>query len=193
MFVYVYPRSNTILPSVIFSKNFIYFGHRALDLFQAKRQQFPRLQSTLHPGGWRLQISIQRQNKWVNVRKPVNINILDKKPVVSLALFVTNLSHCLQKCTVTCLGIPSEMSTWVRKQATHMLAGLGGIGTPHVQHRLQKREATIIEMPSTVLLARTEYPQIALYLEGNMEDSLKLTIQQYIVHLITFPMHPCHH
>lgn len=55
---------------------------------------------------------------------------------------VTNLSHCLQKCTVTCLGMPSEMSTWVRKQATHMLAGLGGIGTPHVQHRLEKMRSS---------------------------------------------------
>lgn len=43
-----------LLSFVKFSKNHIYFGHRALDFFQAKGQQFPGLQGTLHPGGWRL-------------------------------------------------------------------------------------------------------------------------------------------
>ncbi len=37
-------------------KNHTYFGHRALDFFQAKGQQFPGLQGTLHPGAWRLQV-----------------------------------------------------------------------------------------------------------------------------------------
>ena len=31
----------------------------------------------------------------------------------------------------TCLGIPSVMSTWILRQATHRLAGLGSIGVPH--------------------------------------------------------------
>lgn len=52
-------------------------------------------------------------------------------------------SHCLQKWIETCLGIPSEMSTWVLRQDTHMLAGFGGMGTPHVQQRLQRNETHI--------------------------------------------------
>lgn len=38
------------------------------------------------------------------------------------------------------MGIPSVMSTWARRHPTHMLAGLGGMGTPHWQQRLEHRE-----------------------------------------------------
>lgn len=51
-------------------------------------------------------------------------------------LKIANLSQPLQKCKVACLGIPSVMSTWVRKHATHILAGFGSIDVPHSQHRL---------------------------------------------------------
>ena len=48
----------------------------------------------------------------------------------------TYLSHPLQKYSCDCFGIPSVMSTCVRKHATHVLAGLGSIGVPHWQQRL---------------------------------------------------------
>lgn len=51
-----------------------------------------------------------------------------------------HLSHCLQKLRVSCLGMPSVMSTRARRQPTHMLAGLGGMGTPQWQHRLRHEE-----------------------------------------------------
>lgn len=51
-----------------------------------------------------------------------------------------HLSHCLQKWRVPCLGMPSVMSTCARRHPTHMLAGLGGMGTPHWQQRLEHRE-----------------------------------------------------
>lgn len=38
------------------------------------------------------------------------------------------------------MGMPSVMSTRARRQPTHMLAGLGGMGTPQWQHRLQHEE-----------------------------------------------------
>lgn len=41
------------------------------------------------------------------------------------------------------MGMPSVMSTWARRQPTHMLAGLGGMGTPHWQHRLEHREELV--------------------------------------------------
>lgn len=37
--------------------------------------------------------------------------LCSKKKKKTTSPVVTDLSHCLQKCTVTCLGIPSEMST----------------------------------------------------------------------------------
>ena len=46
------------------------------------------------------------------------------------------LSQFLQKWIVTCFGMPSVMSTWVRRQATHMLAGFGSIVVPHSQHKI---------------------------------------------------------
>lgn len=49
---------------------------------------------------------------------------------------LTHLSQNLQKYSVDCLGIPSVMSTFVRRQATHMLAELGSIRVPHSQQRL---------------------------------------------------------
>lgn len=85
-------------------------------------------------------------------REKYKPQLFQAKLIISVILLfdwcvlVTNLSHCLQKCTVTCFGIPSEMSTWVRRQATHMLAGLGGIGTPQVQHRLWRTEATLVKL-----------------------------------------------
>lgn len=51
-----------------------------------------------------------------------------------------HLSHCLQKLTLSCLGMPSVMSTRARRHPTHMLAGLGGMGTPQWQQRLWDRE-----------------------------------------------------
>jgi hypothetical protein len=39
---------------------------------------------------------------------------------------------------VTCFWMPSEMSTWVRMQLTHMLVGLGEMLVPHRQHSLQQ-------------------------------------------------------
>lgn len=78
----------------------------------------------------------------------------------------THRSHCLQKCTVTCLGIPSEMSTWVRRQATHMLAGLGAMGTPQVQQRLEGRDAKVNETHINDGLFQTLLLMIYIYIIG---------------------------
>ena len=37
----------------------------------------------------------------------------------------------------TCFCMPAVMSTWERMQLTHILEGLGAIGTPHRQQSLQ--------------------------------------------------------
>ena len=39
----------------------------------------------------------------------------------------------------TCFWTPSVMSTWLRMQLTHMLAGFGWMGRPHRQHNLRDR------------------------------------------------------
>ena len=44
------------------------------------------------------------------------------------------LPHPSQYSTVTCLWMPSVMSTWVFRQFTHMFAGLGWMLIPHRQH-----------------------------------------------------------
>ena len=48
------------------------------------------------------------------------------------------LSQPLQKNKVACFGMPSVISTWALKQATHILEGLASIGTAHWQHNLKK-------------------------------------------------------
>lgn len=47
------------------------------------------------------------------------------------------LSQFRQKWMVTCFGIFSVISTWVRMQPTHIFAAFGSIGTPHWQHSLK--------------------------------------------------------
>ena len=42
----------------------------------------------------------------------------------------------------TCFCMPAVMSTWERMQLTHILEGLGGIGTPHRQQSLQGKGQT---------------------------------------------------
>lgn len=49
------------------------------------------------------------------------------------------LSQPRQKYNVHCLGIPSVISTWPLKHATHMFAGFGSMATPHSQHKLGKK------------------------------------------------------
>jgi len=39
------------------------------------------------------------------------------------------------------------MSTWLRRQLTHMLDGLLAMGTPHRQHSLQQNQAVAFRMP----------------------------------------------
>ena len=51
--------------------------------------------------------------------------------------FASYLSQDLQKYKLLCLGIPSVISTWDRRQPTHMLDGFGVVKTPHWQHRLK--------------------------------------------------------
>lgn len=41
------------------------------------------------------------------------------------------LSHPLQKKSVACLGIPSVISTWALRHATHIFDGFDSIGTAH--------------------------------------------------------------
>lgn len=50
------------------------------------------------------------------------------------------LSQPLQNCRVACLGMLSVMSTRVRRQPTHILAGFGSMGSPHSQQGLRVRE-----------------------------------------------------
>ena len=47
------------------------------------------------------------------------------------------LSQNLQKYIITCFGMSDVISTFVRKQPTHMLEGFGAIATPHSQHNLK--------------------------------------------------------
>ena len=51
---------------------------------------------------------------------------------------IAYLSHPLQKKIVACLGMPSDMSMFVRRHATHMFEGLGSMGTAHWQHNLER-------------------------------------------------------
>src|SRR3989338_255850 len=44
--------------------------------------------------------------------------------------------HPRHHCTVICFGIPSVMSTWLRRQSMHMFALFGAISVPHMQHRM---------------------------------------------------------
>ena len=46
------------------------------------------------------------------------------------------LSQDLQKYSIACFGIPSVMSTFCRRHATHIFAGFGSMSTPHSQHNL---------------------------------------------------------
>ena len=50
----------------------------------------------------------------------------------------TNRSQNLQKYKWPCLAMSSVMSTCVRRQPTHMLAGLDSMDVPHWQHRLER-------------------------------------------------------
>lgn len=59
------------------------------------------------------------------------------------------LSHPLQKYRVACLGMPSDMSTCVRRQATHIFAGLGSIGVPHWQQRLERQNTMAVRTLSS--------------------------------------------
>ena len=47
------------------------------------------------------------------------------------------LSQNLQKYIITCFGMSDVISTFVRKQPTHMFEGFGAIATPHSQHNLK--------------------------------------------------------
>merc|ERR1711974_592354 len=47
-----------------------------------------------------------------------------------------NRPQPLQRVTEHCLVMPSVMSTWVRRQFTHMLVGLDGIDAPQRQHSM---------------------------------------------------------
>ena len=49
------------------------------------------------------------------------------------------------------MGMPSVMSTCARRHPTHMLAGLGGMGTPHWQQRLEDREEKSVTNSNSAL------------------------------------------
>lgn len=82
-----------------------------------------------------------------------------------------NLSQPLQKCKVACFGIPSVISTWVRKHPTHILAGFGSIGVPHSQQRLHKHIRNKLFVQKFIL--------IVLY-------SVLLYIFYFIIHIQTY-------
>lgn len=110
-------------------------------------------------------------------------------------MYKTNRSHCLQKCTVTCLGIPSDMSTCVRRQATHMLAGLGGMGTPQVQHRLGGGDKSGKMSLRSLTLTNDCFPQISTRKRKKQNKRKVATIlmtvysrekkELHIIHLLT--------
>ena len=47
----------------------------------------------------------------------------------------------------TCFCTPSVMSTWLRRQLTHMFDGLLAMGTPHRQHSLRHSRALSLPPP----------------------------------------------
>jgi len=51
-------------------------------------------------------------------------------------------SQLRQKYSTACFWTPSVMSTWLRRQATHMLAGFDSISVPHWQHMLHAHTQT---------------------------------------------------
>lgn len=79
-------------------------------------------------GGWRY-LSKKRN---INLRKLIIIYYY----LVFYFEEISHLSQCLQNCKVACLGIPCVMSTWVRRQPTHIWDGFGSIKVPHSQHIL---------------------------------------------------------
>jgi hypothetical protein len=112
---------------------------------RARSSRDSRAHCTHSAGGWKYLGKISQISK-------VKVNH------ENLIVFLKYLSHPLQKCSVACFGIPSVMSIWDLRHATHMFAGFGSIVTPHSQHKLKNRTNSNKTLLGTHHVSHAHFP-----------------------------------